>query len=179
MENSEPSYPYDVFLSHNKAQKDWTRTLALRLRDAGFKVWFDEWGLRTGENWIDGLERGLEESKKIVLVISPEFLDAEWPNFETNIAILKDPSSRKETIFPLIQTPCPLPKKLAYRQALDFSDTHHDPDRYEFKLAQLMADLDPARNRPTDFESFVKTRDLFFSFSEYSDHFFHSTRLFS
>jgi hypothetical protein len=41
-------FPYDIFLSHNQAQKDWTRTLARRLRDDGFKVWFDEWELPKG-----------------------------------------------------------------------------------------------------------------------------------
>ena len=47
---------FDVFLNHNRAQKDWTRALACRLRDAGLKVWFDEWCLRGGENWIIGLQ---------------------------------------------------------------------------------------------------------------------------
>ncbi len=161
MGTSEPSsrnsYEYDVFLSYNRAQKDWTRNLARRLRDEGFKVWFDEWCLRTGENWIDILEKGVEESRKIALVLSPEFLDAEWPIFEMNIGILNDPSARKAYIFPLIHTSCEVPKKLAFRQALDFSDTHSDPLRYEFRLAQLMADLDETRERPTDFELFCAT----------------------
>jgi hypothetical protein len=42
-------FKFNVFLSHNCAQKDWTRDLAIRLRDAGFNVWFDEWALRGGE----------------------------------------------------------------------------------------------------------------------------------
>jgi hypothetical protein len=42
-------FKFNVFLSHNRAQKDWTRDLAIRLRDAGFNVWFDEWALRGGE----------------------------------------------------------------------------------------------------------------------------------
>jgi hypothetical protein len=45
-----PDFAYDVFLSHNKAQKDWTRDLARRLRDERFQVWFDEWCLRGGES---------------------------------------------------------------------------------------------------------------------------------
>jgi hypothetical protein len=153
---SRNSYDYDVFLSHNRAQKDWTRNLARRLRDEGFNVWFDEWCLRTGENWIDGLARGVEESRKIVLVLSPEFLGAEWPMFEMYIAILEDPSARKAHIFPLIHTSCDLPPELAFRQALDFSDTHGDALRYEFRLAQLMADLDTSRERPTDFDHFCR-----------------------
>jgi TIR domain len=35
------AFQYAVFLSHNRAQKDWTRELARRLRDDGFRVWFD------------------------------------------------------------------------------------------------------------------------------------------
>jgi len=46
-----------------RAQKDWTRGLARRLRDAGFHVWFDEWCLRGGGNWIVGLRRGVNESR--------------------------------------------------------------------------------------------------------------------
>jgi len=46
---------FDVFLNHNRAQKDWTRALACRLRTVGPKVWFGEWCLRGGENWIIGL----------------------------------------------------------------------------------------------------------------------------
>ena len=38
---------YDIFLSHNSAQKDWTRALARRLRDKGYQVFFDEWEMPT------------------------------------------------------------------------------------------------------------------------------------
>ncbi len=74
-----PDFAYDVFLSHNKAQKEWTRDLARRLRDEGFEVWFDEWCLRGGENWIVGLRRGVKESRHVVFVVSPEAMDAVWP----------------------------------------------------------------------------------------------------
>src|SRR5262245_21596067 len=45
---------YDVFLSHNSAQKDWTRALARRLRDKGYRVFFDEWEMPryAGRTWI-------------------------------------------------------------------------------------------------------------------------------
>ena len=125
-----------------------------QLRDAGFRVWFDEWRLRGGENWIVGLRRGVNESRHVVFVISPESLDAEWPQFEMYLAILKDPIARDRRLIPVLHTPCPVPDELAIRNWIDFSNTHTDPARYEFRLAQLMADLDPSRERPTDFETF-------------------------
>ena len=36
-------FQYDVFLSHNQADKPQVRRLAERLRTAGLRVWFDEW----------------------------------------------------------------------------------------------------------------------------------------
>ena len=60
-------FQYAVFLSHNRAQKDWTRELARRLRDDGFKVWFDEWVLpqHAGRNWITELRQGVEDSSTL------------------------------------------------------------------------------------------------------------------
>lgn len=37
------AFQYDVFLSHNRADKPRVRALAERLRSAGLRVWFDEW----------------------------------------------------------------------------------------------------------------------------------------
>ncbi len=36
-------FQYDVFLSHNQADKPRVRRLAERLRAANLRVWFDEW----------------------------------------------------------------------------------------------------------------------------------------
>lgn len=40
----------DVFLSHNSADKSSVRKLAERLRQAGLRVWFDEWIIRPGDD---------------------------------------------------------------------------------------------------------------------------------
>ena len=41
-------FQYDVFLSHNQADKPRVRRLAERLRAAGLRVWFDEWVIQPG-----------------------------------------------------------------------------------------------------------------------------------
>jgi molybdate-binding protein len=43
-------FKYDVFLSHNQADKPRVRRLAERLRTAGLRVWFDEWVLKPGDS---------------------------------------------------------------------------------------------------------------------------------
>jgi tetratricopeptide (TPR) repeat protein len=152
-------FKHDIFLSHNRAQKDWTRELAIRLRDAGFKVWFDEWALRGGEVGSIGMERGLEESRHVALVLSPEFMASEWTDYETQIALLLSPANRDRKLIPILYTKCNLPSRISRLNWIDFSGALADPAQFEFHLAQLMSDLNPDRfDRPTDFASFQASR---------------------
>jgi tetratricopeptide (TPR) repeat protein len=152
-------FKFDVFLSHNRAQKDWTRELAIRLREADFNVWFDEWVLRGGEVGSIGMERGLEESRHVVLVLSPEFIASEWTDYETQIALVLSPANRDRKLIPILHTKCQLPPRIARINWIDFSGALADPARFEFRLAQLISDLNPNRyERPTDFASFQASR---------------------
>jgi hypothetical protein len=154
------NFQYDVFLSHNRAQKAWTRDLARRLRDDGFKVWFDEWELpkRAGKDWIAMLVEGVEESRKVVLVLSPEFLANEWPEFESRVVILRDPVGRKERIVPIVHTSCKLPGEFAFRQALDFTIAHIGTLESDFCYQQLAYNLDTSRPFEGDIEEFRQAR---------------------
>jgi tetratricopeptide (TPR) repeat protein len=154
--NTTQAFPYDVFLSHNRAQKDWTRELARRLREDGFEVWFDEFVLpkQAGKNWIDLLVEGVEQSRKVALVWSPQFFDHEWPKFEANVLQLLDPVGDKERILPLIHTHCDLPKRWAFLQGLDFTGCAHGADEFEFRYHQLVHNLDNSRPYEGDFQLF-------------------------
>ena len=154
-----PDYEYDIFLSYNRAQKDWTRELARRIRDAGFKVWFDEWMLKAGDNWIDKLAEGAAKSNKIAPIMSPEYLNSEWGNFEANIGIQEDPSGKNDRLLLIMFSDCKLPPKFAQRQGVNFCATHGDQLSYEFRLAQLLHALDPSREYIEDFEVFSKMQD--------------------
>ena len=39
------AYEYDVFISHATEDKDFTTPLAVALREAGLKVWYDDFEL--------------------------------------------------------------------------------------------------------------------------------------
>jgi hypothetical protein len=58
---------YDVFLSHNQADKPRVRRLAERLRAAGLRVWFDEWIIQPGDDIYLAIERALEVPRTLVL----------------------------------------------------------------------------------------------------------------
>jgi TIR domain len=58
-----PSFSYDVFLSHNWRDKPRVRRLAERLRDAGLRVFFDEWVIKPGDDIYLAIEGGLGEAR--------------------------------------------------------------------------------------------------------------------
>ena len=71
-------FQYDVFLSHNSADKSRVRRLAERLRTAGLRVWFDEWIIQPGDDIYLAIERGLVASRTLALCLSPAALGSDW-----------------------------------------------------------------------------------------------------
>lgn len=69
-------FQYDVFLSHNSADKPRVRRLAERLRDAAQRLWFDEW-IRPGYDIHLATERGLEASRTLVICLAAAALGSD------------------------------------------------------------------------------------------------------
>jgi hypothetical protein len=62
-------FEFDVFLSHNSNDKARVRELAAQLRNAGLRVWFDEWCIKPGDDVYLAIERGLEAARVQVLCL--------------------------------------------------------------------------------------------------------------
>jgi len=166
---ADQSFAYDVFLSYNSAQKDWTRELARRLTDDNFRVFFDEWEMPKfiGRTWMNVLADNIERTPKIVLVCSPEFFTSEWTRFETNVLQLLDPVGEDRKILPLIAGKCELPLRIRTQQALPFSmpDDENRPAaqgtvEFEFRYQQLLFNLDRRHPIEVDFERFKRQWQL-------------------
>jgi hypothetical protein len=72
-----------VFISHASEDKDSiVRPLAHALREAGLKVWYDEFELRIGDSLRRKIDRGLANSRFGVVVLSQSFFGKGWPNYE-------------------------------------------------------------------------------------------------
>ena len=48
-------FSYDVFLSHNAKDKPRVRRLAERLKQAGLRVWFDDWNIKPSDIIMDSI----------------------------------------------------------------------------------------------------------------------------
>ena len=113
-------FAYDVFLSHNAKDKPRVRRLAERLKEAGLRVWFDDWNVRSGDIIALKVDEGLEQSRVLVLCISPNALASGWVALERSTAIHRDPSNEGRRFIPLLLADCDLPDTLRRYKHVDF-----------------------------------------------------------
>ncbi len=118
--DAQMNYIYDVFLSHNSLDKPAVRKIAEQLRNDGLRVWFDEWILQPGDDIHLKIEEGLESSRTLVLVMSPNALASEWTMLERNTVLFRDPSNRERRFIPLLLADCKMPDTLRRYLYIDF-----------------------------------------------------------
>lgn len=90
---------WDVFISHASEDKAvFVRSLAEALRAAGLRVWYDEHALKLGDSIRRGIERGLASSQFGVVILSPAFLQKEWPQKELDYFVTSETSDTRRIL---------------------------------------------------------------------------------
>ncbi len=123
---------YDVFLSHNSADKPAVEALARKLRDEGLKVFFDQWELVPGEPWQEPLEQALAESGTCAVFLGPEGLSP-WHTGEMRVALNQRVEEQPKRVIAVLlpgASPEDLPSFLAARTWVDFREDIDDVIAY-------------------------------------------------
>jgi hypothetical protein len=110
-----------VFLSHSSADKMLARRLAAGLRDAGVKVWFDEWSIETGDSISQAIQDGLRESDFVAVLLTRQSVEHGWVEKEWQSRIALEAKTGRKLILPLKADDCELPPLLADRAFADFT----------------------------------------------------------
>lgn len=92
-----------AFISHDSRDKDaFVRELAHELAKNFCTVWYDEFSLKVGDNLRASIERGLRETKKCIVVLSPNFLSNEgWGRVEFDSVFTREILEKKNVILPV------------------------------------------------------------------------------
>jgi len=91
MSAREGTTEWDVFICHASEDKDaFVRHLADRLQRSGLRVWFDEFTLTVGDSLRRSIDRGLARSRYGIVVISPNFLQKDWPQRELDGLVARE-----------------------------------------------------------------------------------------
>jgi hypothetical protein len=91
-----------AFISHDSRDKPFVRGVAEKLISMRCPVWYDEFSLKVGDSLVESIEKGLKESAKCIVVLSPSFLsNPGWTKAEFKTAMHKHISSGGATILPI------------------------------------------------------------------------------
>lgn len=74
---------WDVFISHASEDKESiARPLAEGLRNRGLRVWYDEYTLKIGDSLRSTIDKGLNNSRYGIVILSKAFFAKKWPQKE-------------------------------------------------------------------------------------------------
>lgn len=127
----------DVFLSYSHADKDWVRnTLLPRLESRGFTVVIDYRDFRGGSFSVEEMQRGVLESRHLLLVLTPSYVASEWARFENVMAQTLDPAAVQRRLIPILREKCDVPVRLG---AIHYRDLRSDnEEQWELLYRDLM-----------------------------------------
>ena len=125
-------FQYDVFISYshkNMAQVQQLKDALLR-EDPYLEIFLDTQDLHTGVAWQQELYNALENSRKVLAVYTPGYLESKVCNEEFNIAMFRHRESNDGVLVPVYLESCHLPTYMKLIQFIDIRDNFvNNPER--------------------------------------------------
>lgn len=120
-----------IFISYSRCDQAFATRLAAHLKENHFNVWLDVFEIQAGKSWARQIGEGLDSSRLMLLVLSPDSLESGNVEDEWNYFL-----DKHKPIVPILYRPCEIPYRLFKLQYLDFTSIS-----YGSALAQLIANL--------------------------------------
>ncbi|MBI4780684.1 MAG: TIR domain-containing protein [Oscillatoriophycideae cyanobacterium NC_groundwater_1537_Pr4_S-0.65um_50_18] len=132
------SYEYDVFISYSTQDKGWVRgELLTRLQDAGLKVWIDFKDVEIGAPALEDLAGAANQSRKTLLVITPNYLKSKWTSYERYLLQAQDPRNENRRLIPILKEACDVSASFGFLNYVNFTI----PDEIDIAWTQLLTAL--------------------------------------
>jgi hypothetical protein len=121
---SRDDFRYDAFISYSRKNRDWVLSRLLpRLEREGIRICIDERDFEIGAPVLENIENAVDQSRKTLLVLTPEWVESRWAAFESLLLQTDDPTGLTRRFLPLLVKPCELPRRLRVYTYLDLTDS--------------------------------------------------------
>lgn len=91
---------YDVFLSYSRKDTDTMQRIYQTLQEEGLRIWIDANLMDVDPSkpeWKDAIEKGIEASRSVVVILSPDAKQSDWVKRELDYAY-----AQHKPIFPVL-----------------------------------------------------------------------------
>src|ERR1039457_6797238 len=104
----------DVFISYSHKDQDWVLTKLLpKLEAHGFSVMIDCRDFQAGSFSVEEMQRGVLQSRHLLLVLTPAYVISEWTKFENAMTQTLDPGAAQGKLIPILRETCDVPLRLS------------------------------------------------------------------
>ncbi len=136
----------NFFISYNKADRHWAEWIGWQLEKEGYEIVLQVWDIRPGSNFVVEMHNALQETERMIAVLSPDYLSkqAEFSEAEWAATFTQDPTSAKRKLLPIRVREC---KPMGLLAAITYINL---VDKDELEARQLLIEgVKPGRNKPT------------------------------
>src|SRR5699024_2989420 len=113
---------FDVYVSYSGADQDWVRHwLVPHLEAEGVTVCIDYKVFTIGVPRLINIENAIAASRYIVLVLSPAWIQGEWPAFESIVSQQNVPADILRRTLPVLHQPSDLPPRISMLTKADLT----------------------------------------------------------
>ncbi len=119
-----------VFVSHNKADKDKAREVAIFLTAEGINVWFDEWKISAGDSIVQEINEGLYGCTHFIVLWSKNASKSNWVRRELQSTLAHAINTDSPRVIPILLDESPLPPLLSDILYIRYHDGNEE-DRQE------------------------------------------------
>jgi len=112
---------YDVFISYSRANAAETDALEFALRKCrpNIRIFVDRKEINVGAAWQPAIFENLDKCRKMVALLSPDYLSSKMCKEEYNIAWIRSRETDEDIIFPIYLYTAGLPTYMKYRNYFD------------------------------------------------------------
>lgn len=96
----------DFFISYTRADRGWAEWIAWTLEEAGFSVVIQAWDFKPGGNFVLEMTKAANNTRKIIAVISEDYLNAAFTQSELAAAFVNDPLGKDGKLIPVRVKEC-------------------------------------------------------------------------
>lgn len=136
-----------IFISYSHKNLKTATRVYTSLQNAGFEPWMDKFNIRKGERWDTAIQRGLNQSSVMALLLTPSASGSTHVNDEWFYFL-----EQQKVVIPLKVEPLSWPEGWPYRlirlQYIDFVDQPFESAIAEL-IQFLVAEFEPTPTPPT------------------------------
>jgi TIR domain-containing protein len=111
---------YKLFICHSSIDKLFVRKLSKELEKFGTKPWIDEREIKPGDSIVELIEKALNTSDFVIVVLSPHAVKSYWVKKELAAALHLEVKKKKKHLIPILIKNCKLPVFLMDKKYADF-----------------------------------------------------------